>query len=84
MKTGIVAGLVVMALVTGATGCMSRMHDRMMAGMMDSQASSGERSSSASDNMMSMGQKGMMPGMMDCCNEQCPMMKGNGVKPQPS
>ncbi len=78
MKTLIVAGLLVMALVTGATGCMSRMHDRMMAGMMGNQ----ERSSS--DNMMSMGQKGMMPSMMDCCNEQCPMMKGKASKGQPS
>jgi hypothetical protein len=82
MKMVIVAGLIAMALITSAAGCMSRMHGRM-AGMMGSQAS-GERSDSASDSMMSMGQKGMGPGMMDCCNEQCPMMKGNGVKPQPS
>jgi hypothetical protein len=79
MKTVIVAGLIVTALVTGAAGC--RMHGRMMDGMMHSQAS-GERS--ASDSMMSMGQKGMMPGMMDCCNEQCPMMKGKAGKSQPS
>jgi hypothetical protein len=77
MKTGLVAGLIVMALVTSAAGCMSGMHGRMMG----HQASSAEGSSSGSDNMMSMGQKGMM---MDCCNEYCPMMKGKAGKPQPS
>src|SRR5688572_7768273 len=78
MKTAIVAGLIATALVTGAAGCMSGMHGRMMAGMTRSQASTGE--GSTSDNMMSMGQKGMM----DCCTDQCPMMKGKSAKPQPS
>jgi hypothetical protein len=76
MKTVFVAGLIAIALGTSA-GCMSRMHGRMM----HSQAS-GERS--GSDGMMSMGQKGMMPGMMECCNEQCPMMKGKASKSQQS
>lgn len=78
MKTVLAAGLIAMALVTGAAGCMSGTHGRMMR----SQASSGE--GSTSHNMMSMGQKGMMPGMMDCCTDQCPMMKGKASKAQPS
>ena len=82
MKTAIVAGLLALALVTSAAGCMSGMHGRMMGGMTRNQASSGE--GSTSDNMMSMGQKGMMSGMMECCNEQCPMMKGKTTKAQPS
>jgi hypothetical protein len=83
MKTVIMASFVALALGT-ATGCMSRMHGRMMQGMMSSQTSSGEATGAASDNMMSMDRKGMMSSMMDCCNEQCPMMKGKHSKSQPS
>jgi hypothetical protein len=83
MKTAIVAGLIAMALATTAAGCMSRMHGRMMDGMMRNQASSAEGSGSASDKM-GMHRQGMMSSMMECCNEQCPIMKGKAGKTQPS
>jgi len=74
MKKIAIAGFIALALTTTA-GCRTHMGGMMQGGMMQGMSGqSGDKSDSSGSGMI-MGNMGGK-GMMTCCTEQCPMIRG--------